>query len=277
MSFKTKDNFEAVYLKNNSLKKAFAPENKEKVDALSKRKDFVRCIKFLAKNSFMKNKTDLLKLGFDYEDMYNICLTFGLSFAVEDLSKFNTDKDLYYVLMRFVNQRLESFFITLDRKFHYKESYTDVSIESIGLNNLEVIKESTVIPEYINDNITQKSLEEEFDSLYKEYEVASGHEKANLKRMLAVTEDKIKEFEVMVEDSHKAIKSNLAKFKPMLKEDLSKYSEKLAYLATYKKVEHPVRKKARLLCKKNGINYVEIMSKIITSKNLNRVDYILDK
>jgi hypothetical protein len=269
MAFKSKDNFEAVYLKNNSLKKAFANENKEKIEALRTRKDFNRCIKFLSKNVFIKNRSDLLNLGFDYDDMYNICLTFGLAFATEDLSNFKTDKDLYYVLMRYVNQRLESFLITLDRKFHYKESYTDVSIESIGMNNLDL----NLGPSSNDNSDEMEIMNTEYDKLYILFEKSEGLDKKRLAKELARKKTDIDKLEYTKQSISKMSKQKLNNYKKELNENVHNYSEKLAYLATYKKVEHSVRKKARLLCKKSGINYTEIMNKLIESRNLNRVDY----
>jgi hypothetical protein len=122
------ENFEACYLRENMCKKAF--QKKKSVSKLMSENDFNRCVKYITNNTFKKNKSILLRHGFDYDDMLSIVTIIGIQF-INNPFVGKTKKDTYYILMRFINQKMETFFLFLDRKFRIKERYDDLSLEDI--------------------------------------------------------------------------------------------------------------------------------------------------
>lgn len=231
------ENFEACYLKSNCARKAFA--NKAALQKLMAESDFERCVRYIANLTFNKNRHTLLRHGFDHEDIVNISRVFGMQF-VNNKFEGKTKKDTYYILMRFISQKIESFMLFMDRKFRISERHADVSIEdALGM---DVYKSEISMPEEI------VPFEDEYES--------------KTMRKLA-----------MIKGEIEALKSSIMRFRLM--SDIGSYSGRLAEIATSKLVEFSVRKKARSLCKKNGIDYIAWARQQIETRKLNESDFIL--
>jgi hypothetical protein len=204
------DEFEQCYLKQNCAKKAFA--NQDKINQLLASPDFNRCVKYIANLTFTKNESTLLRHGFDKEDITSVVMTLALQFVNHSFEG-KTKKDTYYVLMRFINQRVETFMIFLERKFRIDERFQEESW-SEACSNIGTISD---MGEDTHEEIISPKIEKIQKSL-----------------------DKL---------TYRVMKAELTG-------NISKYADRLAEIATSKSVDYNVRKKARSICKKNGIDYI---------------------
>jgi len=71
----------------------------------------------------------------------------------------------------------------------------------------------------------------------------------------------------------KARRQNL---RSILEENIGDYADKLSELATLKLTEFEIRKKARSICKKHGIDYIAWARNQIETRNLSTHDFVLD-
>jgi hypothetical protein len=140
-----------------------------------------------------------------------------------------SERDKYYVLMHFINQKLATFYTFLDHKFRMSENYTDVR-----LTDSELFKLSESTPLFTDSD----------ESIIK-IESTKGRQikKDSMRRKL---EDNIPQFE-----------------------------GQLAEMATSKQIEFKVRKKARSICRKHGIDYINWAKNQIKLRNLDENDFIL--
>lgn len=232
------DNFEECYLRINCAKKAFA--NKEQLAALMADADFEKCVRYIANLTFNKNRSTLLRHGFDHEDVVNIARVFAMQF-VNNKFEGETKRDTYYILMRFISQKMETFMLFMDRKFRISERHSDVSLEDA--TDMDLYKgEAPISEEVIPDD------DDEFES--------------RVARKVTSLQAEIDRF-----------RTSIMKFK--LGANIGQYSDRLAEIATSKLVEFSVRKKARSMCKKNGIDYIAWAKEQIRVRNLNEGDFIL--
>ena len=225
------EQFELCYLKSNAARRAF--EKKDEVALLMADKNFKKCVRYIAHSSFIKNKHKLIKHGFGLDDMMSVVQILGLQF-VNHPFKGDTERDTSYIMMRFMNQRMMSFYTFLDRKFRIPESYPDMSLEDVGqwVNTLS------------HKTYVESAAVEDLDDLPE------------------MAESKL-------ERNSKLVKLRKA-FNP------SEHSDKLAELATLKAVEHAVRKRARSICRKHGIDYISWAHSQIAEKELDPVDFVLE-
>ena len=229
------DNFEAVYLRENCAAKAFA--NKEALRKLMAEDDFERCVKYIANITFNKNKHALLRHGFDHDDMVNVSRVFAMQFVNNEF-KGETKKDTYYILMRFIGQKMETFMIFLNRKFKISERHAEVSLEDTI--EMDIYQGAAPVDDIDSDEEESKIMSK-LGSLRKE-----------------------------IEDFKSSI------LRARLKADIGSYSSRLAEVATSKSVEFAVRKKARRICKENGIDYLAWARVQIKARNLNESDFVLE-
>lgn len=231
------DNFEECYLRINCAKKAFA--NTEQVNRLMASPDFQRCVKYMANITFNKNRSNLLRHGFDLEDIMSVVQILAVQFVNSNFDG-KTRKDTYYVLMHFISQKMETFMVFLNRKFRISERHAEISLEdALGMGmyhgEVEIPSDMTTDDEVPESKISQRI----------------GKLKVDLKDL----------------------RSMMMKHK--LESNLPAYRDRLAELATSKVVDFIVRKKARSVCKKNGIDYVVWAKEQIRSKNLSESDFVL--
>lgn len=71
-------------------------------------------------------------------------------------------------------------------------------------------------------------------------------------------------------------KARRQQLRAILEENLDDYRDKLSELATLKLTEYDIRKKARSICKKHGIDYIGWAKSQIKERNLSTHDFVLD-
>jgi hypothetical protein len=71
-------------------------------------------------------------------------------------------------------------------------------------------------------------------------------------------------------------KARRQQLRSILEENLDDYRDKLSELATLKLTEYDIRKKARSICKKHGIDYIAWAKSQIKERNLSTHDFVLD-
>jgi hypothetical protein len=227
------DNFEACYLSENGARRAF---KNEKVDEILKSADFQKCVKYMAHLIFSRNDVVLLAHGFTYEDVLSIIHTWGLQFFnYEQLGK--TKHDTYYLMMHFISQKTDTFFLFLNRKFRINESYINLHL-------------SDVFPTGAFDR---------------------DHSCQQLSGIEMTEEDE----QATIVETGKERKAKLDSMRKVLNGDIAKYSDRLSELATAKIIDFQVRKKARQLCKKHSIDYVAWAKKQIETRKLSETDFVL--
>jgi len=231
------DHFEEVYLRANCARKAFA--NTEEVNKLLANPMFERCVKYVANAEFKKNHAVLLRHGFGADDMINIVRILGLQF-VNNKFVGDTEKDTSYVLMRFMNQKLESFMLFLDRKFRVNERRPDVYLEDQPASFQGNVMFDEVLPE-------EPEVEEE-----------------------SKARQRLNAFRESIDNMKTAL------MRVQLSNGMIDYRGRLSEIATSKSVDFNARKKARSLCKKNGIDYVAWAKSEIESKKLNESEFALE-
>ncbi len=231
------ENFESCYLRENCARRAFA--NPEAIARLTAQPDFERCVRYIANVTFNKNKSALLRHGFDHEDMVNVARILAMQFVNNEFTG-ETKEDTFRILMRFISQKFETFFLFLNRKFRISERHSEVYIDDV----IEMDLYSGAVP--IDDVI-----EKEDEPLSK------------AQKRISVLRKEIAKFKVKVMRSR-------------LTSNISEYAERLAEIATSKQVEFAVRKKARRVCKENGIDYIAWAKGQIEARNLTDADFVLE-
>jgi hypothetical protein len=226
------DNFEACYLKENMAKKAFA--NSVEVSKLLVDKDFERCMRYVTKIIFAKNREVLMKHGFDYDDMLNIIKVLGVQFVNHPFEG-ETPKDTSYILLRHTMQRVGTFFQFLNRKFRIGERHLDLNLDDVFFNDPMGEQEDYPIADYVPDDTQPEFFESK--------------------------EERRVKLDAMREN---------------LEENIDQYRDRLAEMATSKLVEYSVRKKAREMCRKYGIDYLNWAKGQIAARNLNSTDFVLE-
>lgn len=231
------DNFELCYLKANCARKAFA--NQAALKRLMDTPDFERCVRYIANITFNKNKHTLMRHGFDHDDMVNVSRVFAMQFVNNEFTG-ETKKDTYYILMRFISQRMETFMLFLNRKFRISERHAEVSLEDTIEMDVYRGAEPTDTVEDVADEDKSKIVKK-LDGIAREIE--------NFKSAI---------------------------LRARLKSDIGSHANRLSEIATSKNVEFAVRKKARRVCKENGIDYVAWAKVQIQVRNLNESDFVLE-
>lgn len=231
------DNFESCYLRENCARKAFA--NQAALKRLMDTPDFERCVRYIANITFNKNKHALIRHGFDHDDMVNVSRVFAMQFVNNEFTG-ETKKDTYYILMRFISQKMETFMLFLNRKFRISERLADVSLEDTIEMDVYRGAEPVDVIEDVDDEDKSKVVKK-LDAIAKE----------------------IRRFKSAI-------------LRARLKSDIGSHASRLSEIATSKSVEFAVRKKARRVCKENGIDFVAWARTQIKTRNLNETDFVLE-
>lgn len=230
------ENFESCYLRENCARKAFA--NTEAVKRLMGTGDFERCVRYIANITFNKNKNTLLRHGFDHDDIVNVSRVFAMQFVNNEFEG-DTKKDTYYILMRFISQKFETFMLFLNRKFRISERHAEVSLED------------TIEMDIYNGAQPVDVIEDEDEP-----------ERSKTVKKLDLIAREIGEFKTDI-------------MRARLKSDINSYASRLSEIATSKSVEFAVRKKARRVCKENGIDYLAWARAQIKARKLSESDFVL--
>jgi len=287
----SKDDFEGVYLKANSSRKAFAKLSKKDVEEALSSPDLKRCVNHCALNTFKKNRESLLRHGFDHEDIHSMCNVYALTFvALPNLPE--TRKDFSYLLMHYLQQRLHLFCMTFDRKFKANEICPEVHIEDLiyqtGEDNYLSVWESIATP---TQECEPEDKAEVLEQLREDYETQKLWIKnlnvmfKNCKKSKYIKVKKLEEIKATIRITERSRNRYLLKIKEIekafsveyqsskstsqlrgkvtkiqlkeLKINPDKYRDILAYFATTRLVDYVTRRKARNFCDKSDINYIE--------------------
>lgn len=170
MRNKVGDNYEECYLRISALEQAL--KAKEKYSHMLDDPDFKRVVMFITRNTFKKNESKLVRHGFDIDDMKHIITLFGIMF-MNSKNTGPTPKDRYYLMMRFMNQKLETFYTFMDRKFTIKESFGESSFDekifSVPAQDFYESKDETEIVDTKMSKKTKRLLKKELEQNIDEY------------------------------------------------------------------------------------------------------------
>lgn len=158
--------FESVYLRSNCARKAFSKT--EQVKRLMKQPFFEKGVRYIAKISFRNNKELLLSHGFALEDLTNIIRVFALE-SLNYEFKSGNQKDDHYIFMKYIQGKLHSFYLSVGRKFHTKESHLEMRLPSY--ETLEASKDHTYNPHENTDPgvfISQRTISKKYKPFKKE-------------------------------------------------------------------------------------------------------------
>jgi hypothetical protein len=144
--------------------------------------------------------------------------------------------------MRFLNQKIETFFLFLERKFRYSEKIETVNID--------------VLPKYV-----QNTLKCEPDPCPDIYAPKKRKHK----------EKAVKEIKPIKMTGHEIIF-----FKNLLYTNIDLYKDKLSEIATSPFVDYALRKKARTVCKQFKIDYIQWANDKIQSESLELNRFMLE-
>jgi hypothetical protein len=263
--------------------------------------EFNRCISYASRVIFRKNENRLINCGFDEEDVRSVTSVYGLEFmAVKPDTK--TSKDMYLLMFRFIGQRWTNFFIRLDIKFFNNErlveycignidnafkvpDYTNIQVldeESFGKDDqklLAVINGDVDISENYSFREQVAILQEQLQELKLRRSLltksgmskdAADLLKQKLLYRIRALNKKIRTIKARIFEEKRILKG----LKVELKNNIDKYAEQLAYLATSKHTSIAVRKNAQTLCRKHAIDYVMWAQDYIQKRDVNPEHFI---
>lgn len=269
------DHFEDVYLRSRTLRRFM-----DKVDNdVMKSKDTFKVIEHLTDRQMAVYGRIFNWNGFDRDDIRSIVSVFAACFTGLGVKK-KSKRDYYYLMMSFVNQRMEFFTGCVIRKFQVNDVACYNVLSSTGVSQ-DVDNEN---PNSALDILTSLDQIAHFSSGQPETENPSYSEQADdmedrveilkIQHAMAVQElqhpDKVTELGRTIErltataqsyreEANKDKKKDRllnAALKQKLAEDPLKYSDQLSYYATYKGIPYDVRRAAQVVCKRHGIDYV---------------------
>jgi hypothetical protein len=232
-----KNNFEEMYLRYNMVKKHIKEADPTIVDD----PNFKRCVAFMTKRYFFRYKDFFVSNGFEMEDVSNIVMLFGLTYWGHSKPA-SRDHNAFNIMMRYINQRMQTTVRWISKKFHTEEISAIVSLDSLHGDIRQDDNDLFDLDSLSSDNIIE----------------SSPRRKTNVKNI---------DDELLAEDQRRAKKEIRASkkrdkqlsflLKKKLEHNPSLYSEDLCYYATSKHVGKDVRMKARSMCREYGIDYVQ--------------------
>ena len=244
-------NFEDSYLRSNTIQKYL-----QKGDlSIFKDYTFIKCMKQLAANYYYKYNEIMSKVGYNYDDMYNICMFFGFSFTGTNC-QYKDDKEKYKLMINYVKQRLNNYIKLSQVKFSTDESiYVTDTIEEVSDEqciNLNL----TVSNDYLKDQVDK--IKFKINTLEQKIidELLTDNQIKKFKKQILKQEQTLYFFE------KKLYKRSIIKkvyneiFFKELNTNIDKYKDTLCHLATLKYTSKPIRKMARRYCNKYNIDYV---------------------
>lgn len=253
-----KDDFEAVYLRSNIVKRDIANAD-PKILASS---EFNKICAYMAGRCFVGNKSTLLSRGYDYPDILSISKVFGATYVG---AKYNhadkshkTDKNF---MMRYIGHRLNKFVYWAVKKMKDDE----VIDRKISLTNNQAI-----------NNVSSAAITERYDNLtlldeinFMEEDLAE--EKSSTRRHHLKNKLKNKR---KLYIKNRSEQRNLTKIlKEKLNANHGDLADTLAYYASTKSVSMDVRKVARRYCDKFNINYKVIIEDMIKRNNYDKMEF----
>ena len=262
------DNFEEIYLRERTLKRFIANGDLK----LIAEKETAKVIEHLTDRQMAVYGKILSWNGFDREDIRSIVMTFCLCFTgIEKLANAKSKKDYYYLMMNFVNQRMEYFISCVMRKFQISDvvNYNVAGTHAVGSSQEEFI--GMVAEEHREpgpaEEESEMTLPENISYLEDQLEVIklrfTEAEEAGKKDQAVQLKDAIGRMMTVIQsyreehnESVQADRALSADLKKRLADNPKAHSEKLCYYATYKGIPYDVRRAARNVCRRHGIDYI---------------------
>lgn len=223
------DNFEECYLRIRELKESLKVMSDKEVTDYMNQLWFKKCVN-LKVSEFMKTRNNaayLSKAGFDREDLKLIATLFGIAFH-RHIQPHHTEKDKTYLMLRYLNQKLITFLVFVNRKFKYNEIREEFNITDSNFNEIESI------------------------SLEAYTENSDGPE----------------------------IKKNTKYFKEIKKELANNFEsnkKRILEITISKDVCPSVRRAARTLCNKKGLDFLTYGKNYVKENRLDPNDFYLEK
>ena len=281
-----KDNFEAVYLRMNTLRKYI---HKADPNLLHDR-EFKRCINYMTFRYFYANRYLFSINGFEREDLQNIITLYGLAYFGCN-AKSMDQRGQYLCMMKFISQRMSNLINWIAKKFGVDE----IQVTLMGkfpkmIDTLYQPQTITIngIPMWGHDN--QLTNSEQLRSMFNRFDeinisIANKRKTASARKLSLhdssyssllqekkVVADNIATLQAKTVRRSKN-KDLLQALRVKLADNPSKYSEQLSYYATSKHVGSDIRKAARAICNKYDINYKEWAKVKMNDGHGNNNDY----
>lgn len=279
--YNIRDNFEDVYLRSKTIQKYLQSADQ----SLLKNNDFKRTINYISKYFYRRHRGTYQMAGFDLEDIHSIATMFGLVFSGYG-QRYETPKDFYTVMMRFISQRMHRMAGWVIKKFQINElaprqlihsdplaingTNHDFGDQTYNLHNgivIEGVHMTSPISLPADEDIRSLTavvdlLEMEYDNQSKICENSSAPEskkartaKGEIRNKLREAESRLSETKRIRRICRKEQKESYKVLKKELHANWHLYVDQLAYCSVSKYVSSGVRKSARSVCRKYGIDY----------------------
>lgn len=220
--------FEGMYLRYNMVKKYISSADPE----LLNNKYVKKAVNAITDRYFYRCHDILVHNGFAKDDVHSIVRLFALTFFGHSNVQIVDDKAVRF-MSRYINQRLQTLTRWIAKKFGVSDS---MRIQSTMTN-----EDGSDWFQYVMD---RKSLE----SYGLEPEVIPENDP--------------------IEIVTKGQKAEVQALKRKLSANIDKYANTLCYYATVKHVAFNVRRVARTVCRKHGIDYVEWLKRKASETDL---------
>jgi hypothetical protein len=239
--------FEEIYLRMPTLKR-FVHKADEQI---MQDPNFQKTVKYMTARYFNGYKSFLKGNGFDRDDLENIINLFGLAFMGMPQKEGIESRDLYGLMMRFIQQKCNFFLETIGRKFNSNDTII------VSFDHFSGIEGSK--PQQEDEESRAEWLDNSIFMIEEKMKTCSTDERFTLK----MTRNEFKKELTKANDSidkkkrefNGSRKETLDKLRQLFLADPHKYSNQLSHYATTKHVSKDIRKKARLMCNKYGIDY----------------------
>lgn len=271
-------NFEEIYLRATTLRRFM-----HKADpAVLNDPDFKRTVKYMTKLYFVQHRSFFTSHGFEFDDLHSIVTLYALAYMGMPRAEMST-KSVYTIMMSFIRQRVNFLMTSIVREFNTD----DVMVSTI--DDFSEIEDKSVCTieldgermwshgESVTDGEISSSLEDRIFTINEKLTTSKKSDQLWLKLKRSQLEKESVAVEKKISTKRKEFlstrKSTLKELRALFMADPAKYSNQLSYYATTKHVSKDIRKKARLLCKKYGIDYKTWLKEKLNSVSLDSVEF----
>lgn len=269
---KLSENFEEIYLRYGTAEKYLHKVSSEEVQLIKNQK----IITYMTNKYYMINKSLLLSIGYNFDDLRNIVAVYAATFLGSD-AEADSERGKNLIMMRYIDQRMDRFVKWASKKFgvgevvsytslieDYKYEYSDTLNNVIEIDGVPMWGKETPIS--IREQIINIDLELEDLS-------CSGPNPEREKVLRKERQDLKKKYNKENGKNRNLIK----KLRAELNENWEDHKDTLAFYATSKHVAEDMRRAARKYCRKFDINYIELTLKLIKKNNYENKDFTLNE
>lgn len=238
-----KDDFEAIYLRYNMVKKHISEADPTILQDLQ----FKKCITHMTTSYFRRYHDLFVSNGFGFDDLQNIITVFGLTYWGHSKPEAR-DRKAFMFMMRYIGQRLSKLVYWITRKFGVDE------VNVISTEHAGVLHDKGIYQEYLAAE-PQADLESTIADTEDEIDFSLEYEGDESPTVDRLSQD-LKEMKADRRAASKERREITARLKAEFLKDPKKHSDILCHYATSKHVSREVRSKAKLICKRYGIDYI---------------------